>query len=108
MQKYLCYIATAKPSIKKLVPLVIPRVATKWYELGALLLSEEEEYKLDEIKCNCSGDVHKCCLEMFNYWKQSHAEANWYVLIEALRSPGVELNAVASDIEKKIIGKYVS
>ena len=102
----LLYIASTKPSTKKLLSLVIPHVATKWYELGALLLSEEQECKLQEIKANFSSDVNKCCLEMFNYWRQSHAEANWYDLVEALQSPGVELKAVASDIKRKFIGKY--
>ena len=84
---------------------MIPYVAERWYELGAVLLSEEEENKLQIIEAGFGSDVHKCCLKMFNYWKQSHPKANWYDLVEALQSPGVRLDAVASDIEKKFFGE---
>ena len=84
---------------------MIPHVAKKWYELGAVLLSKEEENQLQIIEADFGGDVYKCCLKMFNYWKQSHPEANWYNLVKALRSPGIRLHAVASDIEEKFIGE---
>ena len=101
---FIMCIAHATPSTKKLLSLVIPHVATKWYELGAMLLDEDQEDKLKEIQSNFGGDVHKCCLQMFHFWRESHPEANWYILVEALQSPGVELNAVAFNIRKNFIG----
>ena len=84
---------------------MISRVTTKWYELGAMLLSEDQEHKLEEIQSTFGSDVHKCCLQMFLFWKQSHPEANWYILVKALQSPGVDLGTVASDIQENFGGK---
>ena len=84
---------------------MIPHVATKWYELGAMLLNEEQEYKLKEIQSNFGSDVHKCCLQMFHFWIESHPDANWYILVEALQSPGVELGTIAFNIKKTFRGK---
>ena len=37
----------------------------------------------------------------------THPEATWHQLITALRSPGVNLVAVAFDIEKKFTGNNI-
>ena len=84
--------------------LVIPHAARKWYELGAMLLDEDQENELELIQLNFAGDIQKCCSQMLLVWKQSHPTASWYILVEALRSPGVELNAVAFNIEKCFTG----
>ena len=81
---FILYVANTKPSTKKLLSLVIPHVAKKWYELGAVLLSEEQEDELQIIKADFGSDICTCCLEMFLVWKQSHPGASWYDLIEAL------------------------
>ena len=36
---------------------------------------------------------------MFIYWLQTHSNATWHQLAEALKSPGVELNNVATMVE---------
>ena len=87
---------------------MIPHVATKWYELGAMLLDDEQEYRLREIRSNFGGDVQKCCLEMFHFWGASHPEANWYILVEALQSPGVKLDTVAFNIQKNFKGTLLN
>ena len=94
-------------STQQLLSFVIPHVATKWYKVGVMLLKEEQESHLDQIKTNHGQDVTNCCLEMFRYWKQTHPDANWHCLLAALKSPGVELLLVAADIEKKFDGKEI-
>ena len=43
---------------------------------------------------------------MFRYWLQSHPEANWHVLVNALK----EINKItmATNLEKRFSGKLVS
>jgi len=72
-----------------------------------MLLKPEQEKQLIQIKSDYSNDVKKCCFEMFNYWRQTHSEANWYHLVTALKSPGVELPVVAAGIEKKLAGNVL-
>jgi len=73
-----------------------------------MLLKEEQGSQLRQIKSNRGQDVKKCCFEMFNYWKKTHPDANWYHLLAALKSPGVELHAIATDIEKKFNGNEIT
>ena len=93
------------PTTKQLLSFVIPTVATRWYELGVMLLQPEQEPKLQQIKLDHGDDARKCCLEMFTYWRQSHPEDNWNNLVTALKSPGVEMDAVAAKLEKMFTGK---
>ena len=96
------YTADSRPSIKLLQKLVIPYVATKWFELGAELLDEDEEYKLDNIEFNHS-DVSKRCLEMFRTWLK-HTNPTWAQIVAALKSRGVDLASVADDLRKHFTG----
>jgi len=80
-------------------------VAPNWYELGAMLLREEQEAQLKLIQSTHSNDVRRCCLAMLQCWMDTHPEATWHYLVTALRSPGVDLDSVASDIEKNFAGK---
>ena len=84
---------------------MIPIVATKWYELGVELLDEKEEFKLDIIESNCDKDVKKSCLEMFRLWLRTNSDANWWQIVKALKSPGVDLKSVADDLESKLSGR---
>jgi len=85
----------------------VASVAPNWYELGAMLLREEQEAQLKLIQSTHGSDVRRCCLAMLQYWMDTHPEATWYHLLTALRSPGVDLASVASDIEKNFAGKNV-
>ena len=80
-------------------------IAPKWYEVGAMLLEVEQESLLKLIQTNHGGDAKKCCLTMLQYWMDTHPEATWDDLVTALKSPGVNLDAVASDIRKNFSGK---
>ena len=70
-----------------------------------MLLEEKQEAHLKTIKTTHGGDARKCCLEMLHYWMDTHPEDTWDHLVTALKSPGVELTAVASDIERSFTGK---
>ena len=99
------YVVHLKPSTKALLPF-LDKLTPNWYELGAMLLEEKQEPHLRAIKTSHGGDARRCCLEMLQYWMETHPEATWDHLVTALKSPGVELIAVASDIEKILTGKY--
>ena len=103
---YIIYVAHFNLSTKALLPFII-QLTPKWYELGAMLLEEKQEAHLRAIKTSHSGDAWKCCFDMLQYWMETHPEATWDHLVTALKSPGVELIAVASDIEKSLAGKVL-
>ena len=65
-----------------------------------MLLEEKQEAYLKTIKTIHSGDAKECCFDMLQYWMRTHPEATWDHLVTALKSPGVELIAVASAIER--------
>ena len=92
------------PSIKKLRPFVT-RLTAKWYELGAMLLEVEQEGHLKLIQATHGSDAKKCCLAMLQYWMDTHPKPTWHDLATALRSPGVEMGAVATDIERNFTSK---
>ena len=100
------YAAYSRSSTKTLLPFV-SQLAFNWYELGATLLAVEQEAHLKVIKATYGGDAKKCCLEMFQYWMDTHPKATWLQLVTALRSPGVELAAIASNIEKNFASKMM-
>ena len=81
-------------------------MAPRWYVLGLNLLNEDQESHLDLIKTNHVSDNMQCCMDMFWYWLETHPEAIWKQLIDSLRSPALELNAIAASIETMCTGKY--
>ena len=93
----------SKPTKKKLLDHVVARVTPHWYDLGITLFNEEQESHLDVIKSNYT-DKKTCCKEMLWYWLSTNTSATWEQLIEALRSPAVELPVVAADLEKMLTG----
>ena len=78
-------------------------IATKWHDVGVELLSQKGEKALRIIKANNAGNVSECCAEMLQLWLDRQPRATWNQLIEALRSPGIQLNDVASQLEGMLI-----
>ena len=70
-----------------------------------MLLEEKDIICLSIIEANHHGDKQRCCLTMLQYWIKTYPEATWHDLVTALKSPGVDLPALASDIERKFTGK---
>ena len=100
------YIANSKPTMK-ILQKFIPHLASKWYELGTELLDEGKEHELDIIESNHKKDVKKCCIEVFRLWLNTHTDTSWYKIMEALKSPCIELASVAADLEKELTtGQY--
>ena len=83
--------------MKDLNAFVIPKVATKWYELGLKLLETEYVTELDNIEANFKTDVKRCCTEMFKNWLETQSDASWDQLIQAMKNMG--LNSVAISTE---------
>ena len=98
-----CFVADSMPSTKQLLPFV-GHMAPNWYEVGAMLLDVTQESELNLIQATYGSDAKKCCLAMLKKWMNTHPEATWHHLVTALRSPGVDLAAIAADIEKKFTG----
>ena len=94
-------VAYSRPSLKALLPFV-PQLAPGWYELGVTLL--EDVKCLTVIEGNNRSDKQSC-LAMLQYWMEKRPGATWDNLVTALKSPGVDLPAVASAIERKFTGK---
>ena len=88
-----------KPTIKVLQGAkIIGDMGSKWYELGIALLDDDQLTQLKTIRNN-NGEATRCCTEMLMYWLETHSNATWKDLVEALKSPGVELNDVATMVE---------
>ena len=82
---------------------VIPRVASKWHELGIELYKDPDVPQLETTQKQCPGDYTKACTEMLTHWLNAYTNATWDRLIEALRAPGLQLNAIALDIMRDVI-----
>ena len=89
----------SKPTIKVLLSSnIITAIGPKWYELGITLLDDDQLMQLKTIKSN-NSEANRCCIEMLMYWLESHSNATWNDLVEALKAPGVELNNLATMVE---------
>ena len=77
------------------------RVADKWKELGIELLSNEGGHSmLQIIAVDHPHDVVSCCKRLFEYWLQTTVDATWNQLIRTLRSPCVQLDYLADQLEQ--------
>ena len=95
------------PALRDLAIHVIPSVATRWYELGLVLLDTKYQNELTIIEADIRNDAVTCCRKMFSKWLNTDELASWDKLIKAVRI--VQLNNVASDIEQLLLqGEYVT
>ena len=90
-----------RPTLKDLMIHVIPSVATKWYQLGVMLLDANCENELNTIEADTRNDAETCCRKMFSRWLNIDEQASWDKLIRALRH--IQLNNVASNIEQMLL-----
>ena len=97
----------SKPSIKKLLSYnVITDVGPKWYQLGIALLDEEHMSQLKIIKKDNDDEIGRCT-DLFIFWLQSQSNPTWYQLVQALRSNGVNLENVATTLERIFYGLLI-
>ena len=96
-----------RPTLRDLMIHVIPSVATRWYELGLVLLDSKYQNELTIIEADIRNDAVTCCRKMFSKWLNTDELAGWDKLIKAVRI--VQLNNVANDIEQLLLqGEYVT
>ena len=96
-----------RPILRDLAIHVIPSVATRWYELGLVLLDTEYHNELTIIEADTRNDAVTCCRKMFSKWIVTDELASWDKLVKAVRI--VKLNNIANDIEHLLLqGEYVT
>ena len=89
--------------MKDLYDHVVMKVADKWRDLGVQLLRSDQERLLHIIEVDHPRDSTGCCKCLFEKWLETNADDTWNVLIKALRSPTVQLNYLASQLEKMLM-----
>ena len=100
------YVDSSKPLLRDLYNIVIPKVANDWYDLAIQLFNESQVPRLDEISATFSNDRRRGCVEMLKHWLKITPGATWDNLIHALRAPGLQLMAIADEVEKEVEGNY--
>ena len=78
-------------------------MAEKWRDLGVQLLRPDQEKMLGIIATNHSRDVVSCCKCVLETWLDTTTDATWNELIRALRSPSVQLDYLAGQLEQKMM-----
>ena len=72
-------------------------IATKWHELGLVLVDSYSVLK--QIEANHPNDVSTCCRIMFEKWLDMKPGASWHELVTALNN--IELSTAADFISKQ-------
>ena len=96
-------VGSDRPSLKNLYDHVVNNVANKWRDLGVQLLRPDQEKMLDIIAADNLGDVVSCCKCVLKKWLDTTSDATWNELIRALRSPSVQLDYFAEQLEQMMI-----
>ena len=88
--------ADTKPEMKDLANEVIPRVCSKWRDLGLQL--NLEYCVLDEIEVDHQKSAERCT-NMLAKWLSQDAGASWSTLVAALNSNAVNEKRLAATLE---------
>ena len=91
-----------RPSLKDLYDHVVGEVAPQWKDLGVQLLRPDQQKQLGIIELDHPRDAVECCKCVLNKWLDTTTDATWNQLISALRSPTVQLDYLAAQIENKM------
>ena len=94
------YTESDRPSLRVLYDHMVNRVAGKWKDLGVQLLSPE---MVDIIAADHPHDVVSCCQCVLKKWLDTTTDATWNQLIKALRSPSVQMDYFAGQLEQMLI-----
>ena len=87
---------------------VLLEVADKWRDLGVQLLAPDHQGVLKVIAADHPRDVVSCCKCVLEKWLDTTTDATWDQLITALRSPSIQLDYLASQLEQMLITKCKS
>ena len=97
-----------RPSLKDLYDHAVINLdaANKWKDLGVQLLPRPDQEKmLDIITADHPHDIVSCYKCVLEKWLDTTTDATWNELIRALRSPSVQLDYLAGQIEQKMMGE---
>ena len=72
-------------------------IATKWHELGPVLVDSYSVVR--EIEANYRNDVSACCRIMFEKWLDMKPGASWDELVTALNN--IEMKTAADFVSKQ-------
>ena len=89
--------------LKDLHDHVVQKVAHKWKDLGVQLLRTDQQEALRIIELDHPRDTVECCKCVFEKWLDTTTDATWNWLISALRSPTVQLDYLAAQIENMMV-----
>lgn len=92
-----------RPTLKDLYNHVVQESSVKWRDIGVQLLNPPSDSVLDIIEKDNPRDIRGCCKYVLQKWLNKNPDASWDQLLEALRSPSVELDYLAEQIEHKLI-----
>ena len=94
-----------RPSLRDLDTHVVMNVADNWRSLGVQLLRPDQENLLGIIATDHPSKVVACCQDVLKKWLNTTEDATWNRLIEALRSPTIQLHHFASQLEQMLSTK---
>ena len=97
------FTGNSRPLLKDLCDHVLTEVAHKWKDLGLQLLQSDQANVLNIISANYPNDVVSCCKCVLEKWLDTTTDATWNQLIRALKSPSVQLDYVANQLERKVM-----
>ena len=96
-------VGNKRPLLKDLHDHVLLEVADKWRDLGVQLLAPDHQGVLKVIAADHPRDVVSCCKCVLEKWLDTTADATWSQLIRALRSPSIQLDYLAGQLEQILI-----
>ena len=76
------------------------QAAHKWRDVGVSL--QLEYFKIKTIAGDHSDNEFLCCKYVLDTWLKSTPDASWNQLIRALRSPNVQLDSLADELEQRL------
>ena len=77
-------------------------VAYRWRDLGVQLLLPDHQRVLRVIAADHPSDTVSCCKCVLEKWLDTTTDATWNQLITALRSPSVQLDYLASQLDQML------
>ena len=79
---------------------ILQRSAVKCKDIGVILLNDDSGAIVEAITKSAFGDQTEAARKIYTRWMEEHEDHSWRKLIQCFRD--VQLNALASDIEKYI------
>ena len=98
--EYIVCIGSDRPTLKQLHNHVVMPAAYKWRDLGVQLLENDQIVMLYRIASNHPHDDVSYCKDVLKRWLETRVDASWNQLIRVLRSPLVELDSLAEQLEQ--------